>query len=56
MIAYVPFRPAGRLDYRRHAISVQAFGLGEVHHIENDPLEKKKEKNIKKKRNTYIIL
>lgn len=35
----LPFWPAGRLDYRSHTISVQAFGLGEIHHIENDPLK-----------------
>lgn len=37
--AHSPFWPAGRLDDRRHAISVQALGLGEVDHVENDSLK-----------------
>ena len=39
LIAHLPFWPAGRLDYGRHAISVQALGLREVDHIENDSLK-----------------
>ena len=39
IITHLPFWPAGRLDYGRHAIPVQALGLGEVDHIENDSLK-----------------
>lgn len=39
--AYIPFGPAGRLDHGRHAISVQALGLGEVDNVKNDPLKEK---------------
>jgi len=46
VIAHSPFGPAGRLDYRRHAISIKALGLGEVDHVENDSL-KRQERTIK---------
>ncbi len=51
--AHLPFGPAGRLDHRRHAISVQTFGLGEVDHIENNSLKdiKKHQSNIKATKN-----
>lgn len=39
--ADLPFWSAGRLDHRRHAISVQALGLGEVDDVENHPLKDK---------------
>lgn len=49
-LAYLPFWSAGRLDDGRHAISVQALGLGEVDHVENDSLqeEDKKKKTLER--------
>lgn len=38
-----PLGPAGGLDHRRHAVSVQALGLGEVDHVEDDSLEEEAE-------------
>lgn len=38
-----PFGPTGGLDHRGHAVSVQALGLGEVDHIEDDSLEEEAE-------------
>lgn len=52
MRACLPFWPAGRLDYRSHTISVQAFGLGEIHHIENDSLKIKREQLNEKEKMT----
>lgn len=43
-----PFGPAGGLDHRRHAVSVQALGLGEVDHIEDDSLKEEAEETRKK--------
>lgn len=45
-----PFGPAGGLDHRRHAVSVQALGLREVDHVEDDSLKEKAEEtsNIKR--------
>lgn len=41
MLAHSPFRPSGGLDNRRHSIPIKALGLGEVDHVENDPLKDK---------------
>lgn len=44
-----PFGPAGGLDHRGHAVSVQALGLGEVDHIEDDSLREEAEERQRKK-------